>query len=235
MCWFLVLDGNLINKIIVMKTNQFLLLFSFIALVFVNCSSGKKSTNDADSTGVWVNKEKLAGKSYQNIFVVVMSADIQARAQLENDLAALITKRGRKCVKSIDVLPGSLKNPKVPAKEDIIAKVDSSGCDAVFVASLLKAEEDVHYTPGQTTYSLQPYATYYPAYYSHWAPAVDEPGYFSHEKNYFMQSNLYDVASKEVMSSVQSPVFSPPDLKGFSRSYTSTLVKQLEKENIIKK
>jgi hypothetical protein len=216
-----------------MKNNHCLFILSLIALLTLGCKSSKETS--ASSTGVWVNKEKLKDKSFKSVFIVVMTADIQARLQLENDLAAVAAKRGYKFVKSSDVLPTDLKNPKLPEKDDVIAKVEASGCDAVFVASLLRKEEDVHYTPGQTTYSLQPYNTYYPGYYSHWAPAVSEPDYFAHEKNFFMQSNLYDVASREVMWSVQSTVFSPDNLKGFSKSYTTTLVKQLEKAHAIKK
>jgi hypothetical protein len=43
------------------------------------------------------------------------------------------------------------------------------------------------------------------------------------------------VASEEIMWSVQSKVFSPETLKKFSQSYTSTLIKQLEKAKLIKK
>jgi hypothetical protein len=50
-----------------------------------------------------------------------------------------------------------------------------------------------------------------------------------------MQSNLYDVASEEIMWSVQSKVFSPETIKKFSQAYTSTLVKQLEKAKLMKK
>jgi hypothetical protein len=38
--------------------------------------------------GVWVNTEKIQGKSFTNIFIVVMTADIEARSVIENDLAA---------------------------------------------------------------------------------------------------------------------------------------------------
>jgi hypothetical protein len=37
------------------------------------------------------------------------------------------------------------------------------------------------------------------------------------------------------MWSVQSKIFSPESLKKFSKAYTSTLVKQLEKGKLIKK
>jgi len=211
-----------------MRNSPFVLLI--ITLVVAACSSPKEST-----TGVWVNKDKIQGKSFNKIFIVVMTADPEARSTVENDLAAVATSRGHPVVKSIDVITTSLKDPKLPTKDEVVAKVKETTCDAVFVATLLKKEESVGYTPGTSAYSVAPYQTYYPGYYSYWYPSVSTPSYYDHEKTYFMQSNLYDVASEEIMWSVKSKIFSPETLKKFSKQYTSTLVKQLEKEKLIKK
>src|SRR6185295_8126291 len=197
-----------------MKKSPFLLLL--IIFTFAACNTPKEST-----TGVWVNKEKIKGKSFSKVFIVVMSADPEARSTVENDIAAVATSRGHQVVKSIDLLPASVKDPKLPTKDEVVAKVKESGCDGVFVASLLKKEESVGYTPGTTAYSVQPYQSYYTGYYTYWYPSVSTPSYYDHEKTYFMQSNLYDVASEEIMWSVQSKIFSPESIKKFSKTYTS--------------
>lgn len=207
--------------------NIFALLM--ITLMFSACTGPK------EATGVYVNKDKIQGKSFSKIFIVVMSADPEARSTVENDIAAIATSRGHQVVKSIDLIPASIKDPKLPTKDEVVAKVKESGCDAVFVASLLKKDESVGYTQGGTAYSIQPYQTYYTGYYTYWYPSVSTPSYYDHEKTYFMQSNLYDVASEEIMWSVQSKIFSPETIKKFSKQYTSTLIKQLEKEKLIKK
>ena len=190
-----------------------------------------------ESTGVWVNKEKIQGKSFHNIFIVVVSGNLEARGVLETDLANIATAKGLKAIKSIDVMPPNLKDNITPTKEEIIKKVKENNCDAVFVASLLKKEEDVRYTPGTTAYSVMPYYSWsgnFFGYYSHWYPTVNNPGYYSKEKNYFMQSNLYDVASEEIMWSVQSKIFDPASLKKFSKAYTSKLIEQLKSEKLLK-
>jgi hypothetical protein len=203
-----------------------------LAFVFAACSPTK------ESTGIWINKEKIVGKSFSKVFIVVMSADIQARSLVENDLATRAKNRGYQVVKSIDAVPPTLSDPKLPAKDEVLAKVKETGCDAVFVASLLRKEEAVHYTPGTTAYSVVPYYSYYGyigGYYNHYAPTVSTPGYYSKEKDFFMQSNLYDVASQEIMWSVQSEIFNPSSLEKFSKAYTSGLIKQLESEKLLKK
>ena len=80
-----------------------------VTVFFAACSSTK------ETPGVWVNKEKIQGKTYDNFFVVVMTADIEARVKLENEIAATITSRGHKAIKSYEVLPADLKDPKPPA------------------------------------------------------------------------------------------------------------------------
>ena len=213
-----------------MKKNLFVLLM--ITVIFGACTPPK------EATGVWVNKEKIKGKSFNKLFIVVMTADPEVRMTVENDLARVATNRGHPVVKSIDVITTNLRDPKMPTKDEVVAKVKESGCDGVFVATVLKKEEAVSFTPGSTAYSTTPYPAYagtYTGYYSYWYPSVSTPDYYDKEKTYFMRSNLYDVASEEIMWSVQSKIFSPASLKKFSQAYTSTLVKQLEKEKLIKK
>ncbi len=70
---------------------QYLIGILIAGLIFSACSSPKESTG---STSVWINKEAMQGKSFQKIFIVVMTADIQVRVKLEKDLAAaVIAKR----------------------------------------------------------------------------------------------------------------------------------------------
>ena len=127
------------------------LLIMLLVVVLIGCKSSKPPT-----TGVWVNKEKIQGKSFHKIFIVAMTADVEVRSRLETDLAAAAVKKGYEAVKSSDVLPMDIKNPRKPTKEEIISKVRESGCDAVFVASVLKKEESLDYTQGGTTYSQSP-------------------------------------------------------------------------------
>jgi len=50
-----------------------------------------------------------------------------------------------------------------------------------------------------------------------------------------MQSNLFDKASQALMFSVQSEIFNPSSLASGSRTYISTLMKQLDKAKLLKK
>ncbi len=212
--------------------------FFAIAFMIAGCASSGSSSDSGGSTALWVNKEKAQGKTFKNIFIVVLTADIEARVKLENDLATLAVSKGYKALKSLDVMAFNLNDPKIPAKEEIVAKVKASGCDAVFVASLLRKDEEIRYIPGKTSYSITPYTNWsgnYFGYYSNYYESVSRRDYYNLEQSYFILSNLYDVASEEIMLSAQSDLFNPSNLADFSKRYIRGLMKQLEEEKLLKK
>ncbi len=208
--------------------------FGFVfALLFLFSCSGSKQLS-----GVWINTEKMKGKSYRSIFLMAQTRDIQARQSVENALAAKAADKGYLAVKSIDVLTPSLSDTALPSHTAIEQAARSSNCDAVFVVTLLNKEESVRYVPGAAVYSPAPYYSWngnFYGYYNHWTPTVSHPGYYTKEKNYFLQSNLYDLATGELMLSVQSEVFSPTSMDRFSRDYVNDLVGKMEKEGLLKK
>jgi hypothetical protein len=222
----------LILKTLKMKKTQWW-MFMVVVLFLLSCTSSKP-----DTTGVWVNKEKMQGKSFHKVFVVAMTADVDVKARMENDVAAAIAKKGYQVVKSMDVLPIDIKNPRRPTKEEIVDKVKTSGCDAVFIMAVLKKDESIAYTEGGTTYSKSPEYTWgnsYYGYYNHWYQITSTSSYYTNDKRYVMQTNLYDAASEEIMWSVQSEVLNPSSLEQFSKAYMNGLVKKLKAGGVLKK
>jgi hypothetical protein len=214
-----------------MKNFSILTIMAFVIVLICSCSS-------TQLTGVWVNKEKMEQKSYKKIFVLAQTADIQARKAVEDALVAKAKDRGFELVSSITVIPPSLSNPEIPSKEAVIEGVKSSGCDAAFIVTMLKKEENVRYTPGTTVYAPLPYYRWNSNmfnYYDYWRPSVSTPGYYSNNHSYFLQSNLYDAASQELMVSIQSEIFNPETLQKFIKDYVNDVVSKLQKEGLLKK
>jgi hypothetical protein len=113
------------------------------------------------------------------------------------------------------VLPADLKDPKPPAVDALIEKIKASDCNAVFVASLLDKNDEIRYTSGGTYYTMRTdysWAGSFFGYYSHYYSTISASGYYSNDKTYFMQSNLFDKASQELMFSIQSEIFNPSSL-----------------------
>jgi len=214
-----------------MKNFSIFTISAFVMMLVCSCSSNQL-------TGVWINKEKMEQKSYKKIFVLAQTADIQARKAVEDALVAKAKDRGFELVSSISIMPPSLSNPEIPSKESVIEGVKSSGCDAAFIVTMLKKEENVRYTPGTTVYAPLPYYRWNSNmfnYYDYWRPSVSTPGYYSNNHSYFLQSNLYDAASQELMVSIQSELFNPESLQKFAKDYVNDVVSKLQKEGLLKK
>jgi len=218
-----------------MQKIQLLAIFAF-AILMTTCSPSNKTS------GVSVNKQKLNGRSFHKLFIEVATFDIEVRSRLENDLAATTISEGYAAVKSLDMIPFSLKEPKLPAKDEIELKVKESGCDAILIVSLLRKAEAVEYTPGTVTNSNSQFLAGILADVLKRGgggnvnpiPAVNTPGSFSHgDMNFILQSTLFDVPAEELMFSFQSENIDISSLDKVSKSYSTALIAQLRKEKLL--
>ncbi|MDF2190650.1 hypothetical protein [Paraflavitalea sp. CAU 1676] len=197
-----------------------------IIISLAGCASSK------EPTGVWVNRDKFQAQHFKKIFVVAVTADVSVRVRMEKALAGALESKGFEVVKSVDVIPPSLDKPEKPPIDSVVAQVKKTGCDAVFVAVLVKKEELVQYTPGNTTFSWMGNVT---GYYDFMYSTVTRPGYFTDDKSFIVQSNLYDAATESILVSVVSPVSNPSSMDDFTNDYMKTLASQLKKAKINKK
>ena len=216
-----------------MQKIQLLVIFA-IAILMTTCSSSNKTSGGS------VNKQKLNGRTFHKLFIEVATFDIEVRSRLENDLAATAISEGYAAVKSLDMIPFSLKEPKLPAKDEIVLKVKESGCDAILIVSLLRKSETVEYTPGTVTNENSQFLAGILADVLKRGgnvnpiPAVNTPGSFSRgDMNFILQSTLYDVPAEELMFSFLSENIDISSLDKVSKSYSTTLIAQLKKEKLL--
>lgn len=209
-----------------------LLMGGLFLVMLISCAAPKKSV------GVWVNKEKIEGKSYPSIFIIAQTQNIQARQIVEDDIAKRAIEIGYKVVKSIDVMPPVFDGGKQPTKEEVLAKVKAAGCDGIFLVTLARKEENLKYSPGTEVYAPTNYATWsgnFFGFYSNWSSVTSTPGYYDKEKEYFLQSNFYDTQTLDLMFSVQSSVYNPSSLEKFSKTYVNELIEKMDDAGLFNK
>ena len=196
-------------------------------------------------TTFWKNPEAAQGKTYSSLFIMAITEDRAARNVVEGDLAAAATAKGLKATRSIDVFPTSFTKETVPSKEEMLVKIRELKCDVVFTVSVLDTKSEQRYVPGTTTYATAGYSAvgyapypaygYYGNYHSYAAysyPVTTTPGYYTTDKTYFIEGNLYDAETGAIRWSMQSTAYNPSDLSAFSKGYTRLLVDELQKQNI---
>lgn len=205
-----------------------LILAISICILPVACSPSKKS-----------NSTNNRGKSYNYLFIIGNTADLDARVQLEKDLAAAVTAKGYSAVKSMDVFPPSLNDPKPPTKEQITDSLHSMGCDALFVMNL-KKKEDLKYNPGVKVNANTPWVSGILAGSLGYRTGseikgVDKPGSYAYVNGFYIVCDLVDVKTQTIVYSTTSELIEYPKLNTIGKVYIASMVQQLETKKILKK
>ncbi len=222
---------------------KYLHIFSvFLFSLLLSCSSSKKSTVDT-----------YGGGSYNKLFIIANTADIEVRVRLEKEFAIAAESKEYKVIKSIDILPISLNDPKPPPKEEFVNKVKASGCDALFVVYFLKKGDEVRHIPGVNFKGTDPWLTglvgmllvgnkeFNKHSYDNksdpgYTKTISDPGFYTKEKaGFYIVSELIDAATEQIIYSEKSELFDEENLVLFSRGYMAALVNQLEIKKILKK
>lgn len=218
-----------------------LYLPTIVALSFftTHCASSKKA-----SPGVYVNHQQLNGRTFHKLFVEVETVDVQLRAMLETDLVEALTLGGYAGVKSIDLIPFSLKELKLPTEEEIRLKVKESGCDGILFISVLRKGESLEYTPGTVRKENEQWGAGILGGVLNKGgaggqvkaiPPVNTDGSYSHTAaDFILRNNLYDVPAHVLMLSIQSDHIDISTLDKTGKTYAAALVVQLKDEKLLK-
>jgi hypothetical protein len=213
------------------------LKYSILALVTVFAFSSC-SNSSMRIMATWVNRKDMPppqpGK--HKTFIFVMTQNYEAQVTLENDLAAACDAKGIKTVKSVDAFGPILTMDKLPKKDVLLKAIRDLGCDGIFTVAVVDQKSETHYVPATSSGVYVPYAGYgyyYSGYYAY-TPSFYSEGYYSTDKTYFIESNLFDTNTEKMLISMQSKVVNPPDIVKASKKYTQMLVTELQAQGIMK-
>lgn len=186
--------------------------------------------------GSWAAPGAEVG-NYQKVAVVALGGKSSNTRVAENEITASLNARGIPAVPGYEIFPEAyLKNK--PSKEDMQQKLQQATVDGLLTVALLDTKEETYYVPGTTRYAPYPTYPYYGSwygYYNFYAPTVYEPGYYGQSTNFFLETNLYDVDDAELVWSAQSKTIDPTSFSSFAKSYSGSIVKQMQKDGVIRK
>ena len=212
-----------------MKKLNFLLAIALVALVSA-CSPSTKII------GSWTGPN-TPSEPYNSIFVTAISENLVARQTIENDIDAMLEKDGVGAKSSFDIITPGFKLT-AENREPTLAAIRKGGSDAILTVALLDQTSETRYVPGTTMYSPMVYGGYYgrfSGYYSYYNPVMYDPGYYATDKNYYLEINLYDAKTEELVWSAQSETTNPSSIETFSNSFSQLVVNQLIKDGLISK
>lgn len=220
-----------------MKNLCFILMFLIVGICATQCSK-----HTLKITGSWVNRDSLPKQSYESVFIAALTQNTETRTVLESDLANGARAHGIKAVKSLDVFGPVTANTDTAVLASLIRKVKESGCSSILTISLLDESSKTTYTKSsEYTYQPYPYGGYYgyygnfASYYSFVAGSTFQPGYYSTDKTYYIETNLYDVTTLRILFSIQTKAMNPPEINKASAQFTETLLNELKSNGLMKK
>jgi len=210
------------------KTDLFLI--AIILFAVASCSPSTKIL------GSWTSPS-TPSEGYSSVFVTAITENIVNRSVFENDLDAILNAKNVEAESSFDIIPAGYKATEGD-KERVLSEIKATGAEAVLTVALLDQTSETRYVPGTTTYSPMGYGGYYGrfyGYYSYYNPVMYDPGYYTTDKNFYLEINLYDINTEELVWSAQSETTNPSSIETFSAAFSEIVVAQMLKDGVIVK
>jgi hypothetical protein len=191
------------------------------------------STQSTYITGSWKSPEPPPAK-YNSILIAALTNNTIVRERVENDIFTALGSSVT-ATKSITEIPPSISGTDT-SKTAILQTVRKKKIDAILTVSLLSQETESRYMPDRNPYSPLGYGYNqdFWGYYNYWNPQFNNQNYYSQEKVYYIESNLYDSKTEKLMWSAQSKTYSPDNLESFSREFAILIAKKMREDGFLK-
>jgi hypothetical protein len=177
---------------------------------------------------------------FRNVMVIGVAQDQKSRLAFEEALVAAIANEGGAARASISVLP----NEEQISEDQLHAAIDAGSFDGVLITRVLSVNKSKEYTPPKAYNN--PQTRYYPAspgwgygyggYYGFYGTTfaeVHEPGYFETSTTLKLETNLYSVATNDLVWTGQSETVDPESIDDARSSMTQAVAKKLKEDRLI--
>ena len=201
---------------------RYILALAFSLTLLWSCTSTK-------ITSVWMDSNK-AGTAFNDILVIGIADEEHNRRLFEEQFVNQLKAAGIESEVSYTVLPqGTDIN-----RETVTAAIEGKAIDAVIVTHLVGVEEETVYRPSMDYRPAYGYYNGLYSYYPHVHTYVHQPGYYTTHEIVKLETNLYEVASEELVWSAQSQSFAPESAKEVIDELVSLVIKDLQEKGLIK-
>lgn len=187
-------------------------------------------------TGSWSYPDIATMGPYKKVFIIVLSENKNANYELETQMSRTLRGRGFEVVRSTDIFPPGLRLTENYTRDKLTESIKSKGCDAVLTLALLDAKIVETYHPGTSYYPMNYgyYGSYY-SYYNYYYPQIYTPSYYSVDKTFYLETNLYDLASDTLLWSIQSEARNPGSLQEGFDKYSYMIINHLKRQGLNQK
>ena len=199
------------------------LAFAATALVY-GCDKGATTSVPLS----WKNPNYSGG--FNKLFIIGVGENDGTRRLFEDTFAEAIAAQGTAAQASWGQLPQSERL----TEEQIRGAIEGGTFDGVLITRLMSVDQSQEYVPPSSYTVPTGYRGYgYYGYYGTSYTVVNEPGYFKTNTRFRIETNLYSVATGDLVWSGQSDTLNPQNLADVIDSMTAAVAKKLKTEKLI--
>jgi hypothetical protein len=222
------------------------LTFVFLAasLLFMGCSNTKLLRS-------WENKEQIP-KQFNNLAIAALTPNNSNRYITERAIVDYLKKDGYKAMPTYDAMPfagrigelGKEAGGSEGIKKIIRAKMEEHKIDGLMILSVFNKEVADRWVNDR---SLAPYGAgyygvpfgyagrYYDYYYYSMGTTMYNSGHYVKDVTYYIECNLYDVASEEILWSGQISIKNIESMDTEADELAYIITRQLMSKNVLSK
>jgi hypothetical protein len=201
-------------------------LFIFLVAVSALAACSKTKTSIPLS---WRNPS-VEHAAFKKLLVIGISENDGGRRLFEDTFSKALAGQGTSAQASWGLLPQSTKL----TEEQIRGAIEGGNFDGVLISRLMSVDQNQEYVPPSTYTVPTSYHGYgYYGYYGSSYSVVHEPGYFKTNTVFRLETNLYSVATSDLVWSGQSETLNPDSLTDVIDSMTAAVAKKLKEEKLI--
>ena len=188
----------------------------------------------------WKDQESPP-KTYQKVAVVVMSPTTSNRAIVEDAVAQEFRSRGITANATFNTFPfagkiGEIDIDKATVEQKIREKINDNHFDALMTIVLLDKQKEERYVEGSSiSLSAPVYGYPYYGYYSYAYSTVYSSGYYTSSTSYFVETNIYDVASEKLIYTAQTKTQDPASLEKEATNFAKIIVDNILVKKVMEK
>lgn len=205
-------------------------VYLFVISILISCSSVTKLNS------VWRSTSADEELGFHTFAILVLSDNTSLRGMTEDQLGDQLEAKGKRVVRSIDIIPPSFKDQQMD-KDYTLDSLISTGADAIVTVAFLDENVNTRFTSTTTPYTpVSKYGWYgsFWGYYSHWFSRIyyDE---LSQDKSYFTEVNVYNAKNETLIWSAQSAVWKLSDFELVHGAFSKMVIKELERDHLFEK
>lgn len=198
-----------------------------MALSFlVSCSSTEivSSWKDPATT--------ISANQVDKILFIALVKDESYRRVVEDKLVALSNGKG---IASYTFITGN--NLTKTDKAAITQRLKADGTDLIVIMRLLDVKEESRYVPGSAMngYGGMPGYGGYWGGYGYAAPMYYTPGYYTIDKKYLVETNVYSAEQDKLLWSGTTSTMNPSKIETTTTEIVEAVIEKMKKEGFLLK